>query len=266
MTTPGTGGLPPRRPDQMRTYAPPTQAPGTAAGVVRARLVIISGTSAGVFDYSGTPGLGTLVASLVGNTTVDPFGNTVNPDGLTIYNGAESAFFGTKTVSATPEIVLEFLTGASFEGTPNGGLMINYAVEGAGPAAFLSAGILGPFTNVTGHGDSVAIALNSANEGGTSSANGGLDYTDTGGGFHQWAFWDSTGFNITTGTVNGITPGTGTLTGAVTAGAPPSGAGGASASTLGGAALSYFDALETDFNDNAAALNDVVNLLLGWGV
>lgn len=263
MTTPGTGGLPPRRPDQMRTYAPPTQAPGAAAGTVRARIIeVIGGPNSGVFGYSGAPGLGNLIFSLVGNTTADPFLNPVKPNGLAFYNGPQVLFLGLSP-SIPDENVLTMATGEPFEGQP---FQVDAAGVGSGGTAFIAAGMVGPATNTAGATDFAEVSLNSAQENGGSFASGQLLYIAAGGGATVTAFWNNAGFTIPAGTINGIAPGAGTLTGAVTAGAPPSGAGGASASTLGGAALSYFDALETDFNDNAAALNDVVNLLLGWGV
>jgi hypothetical protein len=274
MTMPGTGGLPPRRADQVANLAPPTQASGGAAGTVRARIVIVSGTNEGVFVYNGAPGTGTLLASLVGQTTTDPFGNPVQPNGLTIYNGTQSAFLGIASPLGVAEVLLRFLTGASFEAT-NGGLEFNYAQLGSGATAFLSAGILGPQASGAGATDSVSISLDSATENGSSGASGTIGYFDTGGTFHAWATWNSTGFNIlqgsftgnVVGTVNGIGPTTGTVTApGAAAGNPPNGAGTASASTVAGALLSYFDALATTYNTTQAATNNLVNLMLSWGV
>lgn len=89
------GDLRPPRPDQH--YQPPPggqPVPGQRA-IVRARQVIIFGTgpNSGLFVYSPTPGLGTLVASITADgTTTDPFGNTVLA-GITGYHQVTSSFF-----------------------------------------------------------------------------------------------------------------------------------------------------------------------------
>jgi hypothetical protein len=278
----GVGGLPPRRPDQQTSQPNVAVQPGSATGILRARIVqVIGGPNSGIFVYSGTPALGNLVASLVGSTTADSFGNTVKPDGLTFYNGTASAFFGLATIGATQEAIISFLAGISLEGAGNSGLVINYAASGTGNAEFLSAGIQGPFTSNGAADDFAEVTLNSANKGNTSRASGVLGYTDTSGTFHDWAFWDNTGFNIVegsisdatlssvTGALNGITPGTFAMAFAgATAGAPPSsGAGsGAGFCTPGDPLLSYLTAFASTYNVTAGALNDIVNGLDGWGV
>ena len=59
MTSPGkgVGGLPPRRPDQQ-PVAPPTAVSPGSSNITRARLVIISGASDGLFVDDGTPAAG----------------------------------------------------------------------------------------------------------------------------------------------------------------------------------------------------------------
>jgi hypothetical protein len=70
-----------------------------------------------------------------------------------------------------------------------------------------------------------------------------------------------------TGTINGITFGGFTLSSAGSAaGNPPSGSGTASASTVAGSLLSYFDALASTYNNTVTAVNDLANGLSGWGV
>jgi hypothetical protein len=93
MSIPGTGGLPARRLDQ--TYSPPaaaTQA-GSASGIFRGRLVVISGSSTngsnGLFVYSGTPGFGNLILSISAVAGTDQFGNPY-PAGLNLTQGAIS--------------------------------------------------------------------------------------------------------------------------------------------------------------------------------
>lgn len=73
------GGLPPRRPDQYRPDSSAGVAPGPTAGALRARLVIISGPSSGMFLYSpGAPRHGNLVESVT-EAAFDPFTNTTQP-------------------------------------------------------------------------------------------------------------------------------------------------------------------------------------------
>lgn len=271
MTPPkGIGGLPPRRPDQMTSQPGVAIQPGSSSGVVTARIVqVIGGPNSGVFVYSGTPGPGTLIASLVGATTADKYGNAVIPDGLAIYNGTQKAFLG----QGGSTNVLEFVTGASFEGEV---FALTNAVEGTGNAAFISGGILGPSNSAPGSDDNVQVSFNSANKGGTSSANMEFIYQDTSGVLTAFAEVSDTGFSIAqgslqgtvAGSVNGITPGTFGLAGAgATAGAPPTGtATQASSFAAGSPALSYLTAFASTYNSTVGAVNAIVNGLVGWGV
>jgi hypothetical protein len=85
---PGSGGLPGRRPDQHFGPPPTPVAPGAAAGIVRARTVIIfgGGTGSGIFVYDGTPALGTLIGSWTGQAGTDQYGNSY-PQGLSVSVG-----------------------------------------------------------------------------------------------------------------------------------------------------------------------------------
>jgi hypothetical protein len=77
----GLGGLAPQRPDQQRNYPPTGVQPGSSSGIVRARLVIVSGAGvSGVFVYNGTPGTGNppVLSIVPPGVTTDPYGNTVN--------------------------------------------------------------------------------------------------------------------------------------------------------------------------------------------
>jgi hypothetical protein len=102
----GIGGMgAQRRPDQQ--YDPPGTpvSPSTAGGVLRARLVIVSGPGGGVFVYSPAPGTGNLIASIAGQSGTDAFGNAY-PAGITS--------FGTSGFDTTLEAaVLSFTDGAS---------------------------------------------------------------------------------------------------------------------------------------------------------
>lgn len=75
----GAGGLPRRRPDQQYRPNPGATAPGSRSGIVRARLVIVSGTgsSAGLFVYIGKPGPGNEPILAITSASADPFGNPV---------------------------------------------------------------------------------------------------------------------------------------------------------------------------------------------
>jgi hypothetical protein len=193
VTTPGTGGLPERRLDQQRTFSPPAQAPGAAAGVVRARIVIVSGGSGvfGVFVYSGTPGAGNLVASLAGaGTTADPFGNPVLGGGLAVYGtGGQEIFLG--LIGAIAE--LEFRTGAAIEGAA-----ANMASEanGAGAAQTLDLLFSGPRLNVAGSEDWVQLQLSSNNPGGTQNAQFFVNWISTLGAVSEVAAFGETGLAL----------------------------------------------------------------------
>lgn len=78
-TIPGTGGLPVPRADQTRNMPPTGQQAGSTTGIVRARLIIVSGSGEGVFIYNGTPGAGNPPIFSATSGTVDPYGNTVIP-------------------------------------------------------------------------------------------------------------------------------------------------------------------------------------------
>ncbi len=76
----------PRRPDQRHEPAErPGIIPGGRAGILRARVVIVSGPGNGLFVYRGSPPA-SLASSDVGMATTDPlFGRTV-PAGYATYN------------------------------------------------------------------------------------------------------------------------------------------------------------------------------------
>ena len=92
MTSPGkgVGGLPPRRPDQQ-PVAPPTAVSPGSSNITRARLVIISGASDGLFVYDGTPAAGSLIGSIAATAGTDDFGNSY-PAGIASYNDADTFY------------------------------------------------------------------------------------------------------------------------------------------------------------------------------
>lgn len=271
MTTPGTGGLPPRRPDQMRSFQAPSIAPGASAGVIRARIVIVGGTSGGVFVYSGTPALGNLIGSLAGTgTTVDPFGNPVLGGGLAIYGAASQAVTLTEPGSLSQ---LQFLTGSGFEATPAN---LSAAPSGSGPSEIMLMVLSGPKGSTPGATDWVQVAMESAPQGGGAGAGGFLLYITTGGIAQTRLSWNANGVQIpllqnttiTGSLINGITPGTfGLSSPGATAGAPPTGtATQASSFAAGSPALSYLTAFASTYNTTVAAVSAIVNGLAGWGV
>lgn len=83
MSQPGTGGLPPQRPDQQAIPPPAAISPGATAGIFRGRQVVITGPGpgAGIFVYGGTPAPGNppVLAITAPGTTTDPYGNAVAP-------------------------------------------------------------------------------------------------------------------------------------------------------------------------------------------
>jgi hypothetical protein len=259
----GTGGLPSRRADQITSYQPPTQAPGASAGVTRTRIVeIIGGSGSGIYVYSGAPASGSLIASLVGATTTDPFGNPVQANGLTVYGAnGQSVFLG--VAGTLGELI--FYSGASFEGTAAN---VSAAPFGSGSGAVMELLFSGPKGNAGAGTDWVQIEMISAEAGGLSEgAEGYLNWIDSSGGVHALLQWGVNGISagLTGSTINAINPGQFTMAFAQTAGAPPS-SGGTVAGSFGGAALSYLTALQSVVNANAAALDDIVNGLDGWGV
>jgi hypothetical protein len=263
MTIPGTGGLPQRRLDQQNSYSAPTQSPGGAAGITRTRIVeIIGGSGSGIYVYSGTPATGDLIASLVGNTAADPFGNPVQANGLTVYGAdGQSIFLG--VAGSLGELI--FFSGASFEGAAAN---VSASAEGSGSGEVMELLFSGPKGNAGAGTDWVQVEMISAEAGGFSEgATGFLNWIDSSGAVHALLEWGANGINagLTGSTINAITPGPFTMAFAQTAGAPPS-SGGTVAGSFGGAALSYLTALQSVVNANAAALDDIVNGLDGWGV
>jgi hypothetical protein len=64
--------------------------PGSLPGIIRANIVIIFGPSNGLFVYSGTPGAGTLIASIAATAGTDPYGNKY-PAGISSQSGGIEA-------------------------------------------------------------------------------------------------------------------------------------------------------------------------------
>lgn len=216
----------------------------------------------GTFFYSGIPASGNLIASIAPTVTTDSFGNTVKPGGLATYSGTATNFIG--QAGAFNEINL--YTGVSFEGEP---LQIINVPNGSGGTQFISGGIFGPAASNPSHDDFVSILLNSANQGGGSTANGGIVYTNSSGAASQIATWDGIGFNTfgdgaLSGTLNGVQLESGTNPGSESGstgaafGAPPT-SGGTVAGSFGGSALTYVTAQETSYNATRTVLIDLIS-------
>jgi hypothetical protein len=138
VTIPGAGGQVPPRPDQG--YAGASQAvvsPGSGAGIVRARQVIVAGPGEGVFSYSSSPpAFGTLISTAgIATAGTDPYSNAY--------------LAGTTT----------YLPGATYFATSlNGGFVSFYTAPGAGGPwtlqgqILISAGgtLILNFTNLSG--------------------------------------------------------------------------------------------------------------------
>ena len=104
--------------------------PGSS-GLVRAHVVIVSGSKGGVFVYSGAPGPGALIGTVTGSSGVDAYGN-VYQQGITSYltstiwaqlNGAQLDFSGGSSVLGTSlgDLVLQAAAGGSVNfGSPVG--------------------------------------------------------------------------------------------------------------------------------------------------
>lgn len=79
MTIPGAGGQVPPRPDQQYPGSSGVVVAPGSPSVVRARLIIVSGTGAnsGLFVYAGTPALGNPPIFWSTSASTDPYGNAI---------------------------------------------------------------------------------------------------------------------------------------------------------------------------------------------
>lgn len=149
---PGFGGLPPVRPDQQFTPPPNVTAPGGAAGVVRARQVIITGgKNAGIFVYAPSPGLGTLIGSWTAAAGIDGFGNAY-PQGLNVSVGQVSGILLSATELTVSEGPVLFYGNPSASNIPFGpGAAGNFTVP-AGITSLTESFLGGSGTATAGTG------------------------------------------------------------------------------------------------------------------
>lgn len=180
--------------------------PGTP-NVIKAQLVIIFGTGSdtGLFVYNGTPGPGTLIASIAApGVTSDPYGNTVRGGGLTVYGGTAQIFLG--NIGGIAELL--FRTGTAFEQAAGN---ISGSTTGAGGAQQMQLLVSGPQGSTAGGVDWTQIQLLSASQDGTTAdGEAFLNYVDLLAAVHAMASWGAFGFNIQAGGTTAAHPGTGT--------------------------------------------------------
>ena len=108
----GSMGQAHRRPDQQSSPPPSAVAPTQAAGIQRARAVVIFGTgpSSGLFVYNGTPALGNppQVAIVPTGVTADPFGNAITSSKILMQGNVITETSGIfRTAAAAPLIQLD---------------------------------------------------------------------------------------------------------------------------------------------------------------
>jgi hypothetical protein len=121
-------------------------------------------------------------------------------DGSAEFNGV--TLRGNLTVgdSGEPQVVIESVGGIGEINFPTGSSVEVSAAQIAaaallsGAAEFLAIDFKGGIS--TGAADQAYIQLNSNNAGGSASANGNLNYADTGATDHTVAYWDSAGFHV----------------------------------------------------------------------
>lgn len=225
-------------------------------------LLVIAAQKAGysgLFVYSPAPGAGNLILSIAAVPGTDPYGNAYQPILVAGLASGPQVQITTSSPGGVEEAQLEFPTNSAIEAVAG---RIVSAVLGSGDAAFTTVNIDGP--EAVAQGDRVIIALNSSNAGATSTAVGEFVYEAADGTETATASFSVAGWTITvaymTGPngnpVFGWSQWSGSPAGpGSAAGAPPS-SGGTSAGSFTGSALSYLQALETDFNATVAAVSD----------
>ena len=153
---------------------------------VQSLVIIQTGSpGSGLFLYNGTPGPGTLLASVT-ESTADPFGNTTQPGGFVIYDGNAYIDVHVNTTIGAPAI--EMITGAGSEADHaaiytqvNNPFAVNER---------LVTVLLGPGS--THDGIAPFVQLASATKSGSSAAAGILGLFVSGVSTNV-AFWDVTG-------------------------------------------------------------------------
>lgn len=135
---------------------------------VVADQVFVQGTGDGVFVYQGTPGPGTLIVALTGDTGTDPYGNNYDV-GLTLPNGGQmSQISGNAEFSLT---CLGAFNAGTFDFTPDrtayaqGNITYQEGTSGQGELVIASPVPLTPGTDAQ-----AVLTLDSSTGGGATSA------------------------------------------------------------------------------------------------
>jgi hypothetical protein len=164
-------------------------------GVLSLVIIETGIPGSGLFLYNGVPGPGTLLASVT-ESTADPFGNTTQPGGFVVYDGAAYIEMHVNTGAGAP--ALEMVTGVASEADhaalytfPNDVGLVNEII-----GTFL----IGPGSSFDGLQAAINLASSAAN--GSEIAVGTLGMIKS-GVFTNWATWDTSGFQS-------ISPGGGT--------------------------------------------------------
>lgn len=157
----------------------------------------------GVFEYSGTPAAGNLVASFAPVGGVDAFGNSYSAGlkiGASGSAGVLVGYAGSSGIIFFPGVIANVKGDAS--------LFLNHIGSGNGAQSFLTVG--SPVDNV--QLDSVAISLWMSSHDGTGKAHTSHTYTDPTGTSHTYLNLDSSGTSLT-GLTTGVHPGSGSGSG-----------------------------------------------------
>lgn len=157
--------------------------------------------SAGVFFYSGVPAAGNLIVAITQSAGVDAFGNPYI-EGLTL--GTSAGVQVLLKIISMAQAALQFPTNAGIE---NVAANVTANIIGAALTQSLQLVLSGPKTNVAGAQDWVQVVFNSNNAGNTAAASMVFNYIGTGGGVHEYAFLDDSGFNILAGSIIAAHPG-----------------------------------------------------------
>lgn len=213
MTTPGNSlaglGLPS---DKLVTpvNAPrggqvtPGVQPGVSSGVLLAQYVIVFGTTAGVFIYSGTPGPGNPPVYSVSNADSDPYGNTIQPG---IWAGKPGGVQTGFQEFGNAGVQFFIVPGGPYAADAE---LIGIEVSGGAELAMVSAAENSPKNDRVFH----AVYSNSAS--GVGSANWQAGYLDITGAQHQFIAFNFAGvFLAAVTSFTAAQPGTGTGTGNV---------------------------------------------------
>lgn len=167
-------------------------------------LIILAAQSlgfSGFFVYNPAPGAGNLVLSITGAAGTDPYANPY-PTGLTVGKASQTQI---QLFSSPAGVgVLRFLLNNA--GFTNGQILSGVV---SGPPNFGSVTLNGPANTAAGFTDFVGLLFNSS-DGVSSFANASFEYNDIASAVHTYMSVDGSGVNVTTGSIAGIAPGTGT--------------------------------------------------------